>query len=141
MTKETNVADTLKERACIVMIGSFRFAIKPLNFLQIQEIGDLMRGIELNETDGTLLQFTLSKPEAARALQDVAVKAVFKGRIARKLIGWYIRRNLTSKVWNQVFNAILSEFDYRFFFQSLISLRGTTVSKKMNTSEVQVPGE
>ena len=141
MDKEQQVAEALTEKARKVKIGLFNFSVKPLNFVQIQEIGDIMRGVEITETEGTLIQFAVSKPKAAECIQQVAIKAIFRSRAARKMFGWYIRRNLTSKAWEQVFNAILAEFDYRFFFQSLISLRGTTVSKKTNTSEAQALGE
>lgn len=141
MKEEKKTSSVLTEKGTWVRFGLIPFYIRPLTLAQIWEIGELIQKCNAVELQGSFnpIEKMLKSHKDLRFLQKVVVKAVFRGSVARFLLGWYITKKTTMKRYNQVINFCAQSFEAPFFFQSMTSLRGLK-QVTMNTREVPRPG-
>lgn len=134
--KTAGVADTLAERGRVVLVGMLPIYARPLTLLQVQEIGEIAQG--MGEFDGgrneLLSQYAFKSSREAGLLIDAVVVALFRGRLNRLLLGWYVRKHLDSKALRACVALIADNFDYSFFFTSTIFLRGMKRREKEDDS-------
>lgn len=139
---ENKVTDTLSQKPVLVKVGNRTYKVKPLTLMQVYEIGELMKDVKSvdNSDNETLISHTLNNPNDARAYVEIAVKVLLRGRWKRALFGGYIRKHLNSESFRDVMNVIKDAFDYSFFLQSTIFLKGTFMTKKMEKEETRHGG-
>lgn len=124
------------------MIGCLPFRMKPLTLNQIWQIGELVQKCDKIDLQGEFyaIERMLESYTDIKILQDVVVKAIFRGSLARFLLGWYIRKKTTMKTYQRVISFCAMSFNAPFFFQSMTFLRGAR-RVTMNTREAQVLGD
>lgn len=131
----------MTEKGTWVRFGLIPFYIRPLTLAQIWEIGELIQKCKAVELQGSFnpIEKMLESHKDLHFLQKVVEKTIFRGSVARFLLGWYIRKRTTMKRYKQVITFCAQSFDAPFFFQSLISLRGAR-QMTMNTAEATARG-
>lgn len=131
----------MTEKGTWVRFGLIPFYIRPLTLAQIWEIGELIQKCKAVELQGSFnpIEKMLESHKDLHFLQKVVEKAIFRGSVARFLLGWYIRKRTTMKRYKQVITFCAQSFDAPFFFQSLISLKGAR-QMTMNTAEATARG-
>lgn len=133
-------AKVLSEEGKDVKVGSKTFKVKPITMLTMAKIGDCMEGFNIADAEGTKLSFVVSDGVTKRA-NEIAKAVLLDTKWKRMLYSGYIDRHLDSESWKAVYDYIVSEFDYDFFLQSLISLSGMTAPKKASTNEAHPHGQ
>ena len=109
---------------------------------QVIEIGELASNMsELDSEEmNNLFRHVFTNTVETECMQEVALIALFRSRIFRKVFGWYIRRKLNTKTLKKCWSVIHDTFDYAFFFDSTVSLRGMKWTRKEQTEET-APGD
>lgn len=142
MEEKKSTSEVITEKGAWCLFGWLPFRLRPLTLSQIWEIGEIVQQCDKLDLQGEFyaIERMLSAYKDLKHLQDIVVKAVFRGSVARFLFGWYIRKHTTMNVYRRVISFCAKSFDAPFFFQSLTFLRG---AKKvtMNTREAQVHGD
>lgn len=140
----TQTTDTLAERGKVIRVGFLPIYARPLTLLQVQEIGEEMEAVDIKDIEEkeykTESAFVLTHPENAKAMANAVVKALFRKKWKRRLLGGYIKNHLTSKTFSEVYASIQASFDYNFFILGLIFLQGTA-KKKEEKEESQTSTE
>ena len=141
MKEEKKTSSVMTEKGTWVRFGLIPFYIRPLTLAQIWEIGELIQECKAVELQGSFnpIEKMLESHKDLHFLQKVVEKAIFRGSVARFLLGWYIRKRTTMKRYKQVITFCAQSFDAPFFFQSMTFLRGAK-RVTMNTREAQVHG-
>lgn len=141
MEEKKSTSEVISEKGAWCLFGWLPFRLRPLTLSQIWEIGEIVQQCDKLDLQGEFyaIERMLSAHKDLKHLQNIVVKAVFRGSVARFLFGWYIRKHTTMNVYKRVISFCAKSFDAPFFFQSLTFLRG---AKKvtMNTREAQVLG-
>ena len=142
MDNDKKTSEVIKEKGIWVMFGCIPIRIKPLTLSQIWEIGEIVSKCEVVELNGKFnaIEKMLSYHEELKHLQEIVIKAVFRGSVARFLFGRYIKHKTTMNVYKQVVAFCAQSFDAPFFFQSMTFLRGAK-EVTMNTREAQARGD
>lgn len=139
---DKSTTNTFSEKGTWVRFGIIPFYIRPMTLKQIWEIGELVNKCGIIELQGQFnaIEQLLKHSEDLKKIQKVVITAIFRSSISRVLMGWYIKKKTTMKMYQRVITICAKSFDAPFFFQSMISLRG---AKKvaMNTHEVQAHGD
>lgn len=138
---EKKTSDVLTEKGVWIKFGLLPLHIKPLNLSQIWEIGEIVSKCEVVELSGKFnaIEKMLAYHDELKNLQEIVIKAVFRGSVARFLLGRYIKSKTTMNVYKQIIAFCAQSFDAQFFFQSMTFLRGAK-EVTMNTREAQVRG-
>ena len=139
----TQTTDTISERGKFFMIGLLPVYAKPLTLSQVIEIGELasnMSELDSEEEMNNLFRHVFTNTVETECMQEVALIALFRSRILRKIFGWYIRRKLNTKTLKKCWIVIHDTFDYAFFFDTTVSLRGMKWTRKEQTEET-APGD
>lgn len=139
----TQTTDTISERGKFFMIGLLPVYAKPLTLSQVIEIGELasnMSELDSEEEMNNLFRHVFTNTVETECMQEVALIALFRSRILRKAFGWYIRRKLNTKTLKKCWSVIHDTFDYAFFFDATVSLRGMKWTRKEQTEET-APGD
>lgn len=142
MDNEKKTSEVITEKGIWVMFGCIPVRIKPLTLSQIWEIGEIVSKCEIVELNGKFnaIEKMLSYHDELKRLQEIVIKAVFRGSVARFLFGRYIKGKTTMNVYKQVIAFCAQSFDAPFFFQSMNFLRGSK-EVTMNTREVRARGD
>ncbi len=142
MKQEKKTSAVLTEKGIWVRFGFIPFYIRPLTLAQIWEIGELIQQCKAVELQGSFnpIEKMLESHKDLHFLQKVVIKAIFRGSVARLLLGWYIRKRTTMERYKRVITFCAKSFDAPFFFQSMTFLRGAK-RVTMNTHEAQVHGD
>ena len=138
MKKDTKTADTMIEKPYRMRVGMFLFKVRPLNMSQVIEIGELasyMKEFDAENENGNIARYAYKNTEDVELIQDIAVIAMFRNRLKRRIFGRYVKKRLTTYVLKQCFTAIYDTFDYAFFFTSSIFLRGVAATQRKNEEE------
>lgn len=137
-----STANTISEKSIWVLFGWVPFRMKPLSLEQIWQIGELVQKCNKIDLQGEFyaIERMLESYKDIKILQDVVVKAIFRGSLARFLFGWYIRKKTTMKTYQRVISFCAMSFNAPFFFQSMSFLRGA-LKVTMNTREAQAHGD
>lgn len=135
---QTRTADTITERGYFVFVGILPIYVRPLTFGQVVEIGELASMLEDYdaETDTkNMAKYVIEHTADVELLQEIAIIALFRSKIKRRLFGWYIRRHMNTRNYKKAFKAIYGTFDYAFFFTSSLFLKEIkkTVGMKSDT--------
>lgn len=135
MENNTKITDTLSERPEIIMIGLLPIVSKPLTYLQIQEIGEKAEKMgEYEVMKGeTLSEYTFKNSKAASLLMDSVIISLFRSKINRFIFRRYVKKHLDSKTMKRCVGRIQESFDFAFFFNSTVFLRGMKRKKKEMT--------
>lgn len=146
---KTKTTDALGEKAQRIKIGRLTFKVKPLTLLQVKEIGEELEGVDLSDFDENktinsndsedvanvkrammVQSYVFSKHEGIESMTNALIKSLFRSDFKRKLFGWYIRKNLTMENYGRIYANLHANFDFAFFLQSLIFLKGATMTEK-----------
>lgn len=132
----------MTERGTWVKFGWIPFRLRPLTLAQIWEIGEEISKCGMLELTGTFnaVEVMLSRHEDVRRLQRVIIIALFRSRVMRRLLGWWIRRKTTMERYERVIDFCARSFSAPFFFQSMTFLRGAK-DVTTNTREAQARGD
>ncbi len=136
---DTNTTDALSEKSSFVMVGMLPIVVKPLTVLQVQRIGEIAEAMgEYEETDDDLLtRYAFRNNREAGLLADAVVVSLFRSRINRFLFGGYVKRHLDSKTLRKCVTIMRDNFDFRFFFQGTVFLRGMRRKRTEKETEGQ----
>lgn len=134
---EHRTTETLSERSEVVRIGLLPIISKPLTLLQVQELGEIAEqmGEDDPDPDQLLSDYAFHNSRAAKLLSDAIVVSLFRRRLSRWLFGGYVRRHLNSNAMRRCMARIRGTFDFGFFFNSTIFLRGMRRKRTAETSE------
>lgn len=132
------VAETLTEQATKIKVGRFNFKIKPLTLAQIYELGALTNEMDSENVETekvvNMVSTALSNYENAKILTEVFIISAFRSHWGRKLWGWYIRKHITVKAYEQFLPALMLSFNANFFLTSIIFLHQTTKITESQTT-------
>lgn len=133
MEKDLSATDTLNERGKWIRIGWLVMYARPLVLSQVIEIGEMasyMQEYDTDEEKQNIADFTFRNSYDVETLQEVAIIALFRSKMMRKMFGWYVRKRMNTKTLKKCFSIIYDTFDYAFFFKSSIFLSGIKMKKK-----------
>lgn len=137
-----STANTFSEKGTWIKFGCIPFYVRPMTLKQIWEIGELVNKCNIIELQGQFnaIEQLLKHSDDLKKIQKVVATAVFRSRLMRFLLGWYLIKKTTMSKYQEVITYCAKSFEAPFFFQSMISLRG---AKKvaMNTHEAQAHGD
>lgn len=135
--KETKVTDTLSEKSGFMFVGMLPIRIRPITLYQVEEMGELAEEMSVydeNEIEKSELisSYTFSRKNDVKTLLDVIIVSLFRRRICRFLFGLYVKKRIDSELMKICVLRIKDTFDFAFFFNASIFLRGM---KKQKTEE------
>lgn len=130
--KERKVGDAVIEKPLILKLGAIPVKVKPLTLAQIIEIGDIaadMVDVDITDTATFAEALKMGHLQGDKVFSICEVVA-FRSRWRRRLLGWLLRRRMTSKVYQQLISWLYSTFDFGFFLTSLVFMRGIRTKTK-----------
>lgn len=136
--------DVLTEKPIVVRFGLLFFVIRPMTMAQIYEIGAIVEKTEGIDLDGDFNPIVkmLESYKDVKHCSDVIVTMIFRSRIMRKLLGWYIKKHLTMERYRKIIEFGALSFQAAFFLTSFTFLKGTKeVTKPTNTAKATVHGD
>lgn len=141
------VSDILSEKPLWIRIGLLPLRIKPVTLSQIYEMGAIANDIDSKDIEGKekfyVLAETLKHYNDARLMTDIFMVCAFRSRLVRKLLGWYVRHNLTLMHFQELMTYLTRSLNINFFLTSIISLRRTSLMTEpsLTTAHGQQSGE
>lgn len=139
----TKAIDTIEEKGSFFLIGMLPVYARPLTLSQVIEIGEIsayMREAGEIKDGRDIFKFTFDSPIDVECLQEIAVVALFRSRLKRKVFGWYVRRKMNTRTLKKCMSVVFETFDYAFFFNASISLRGVKKIVGVKATETH-PGD
>lgn len=126
---DTKTIDTITEKGRFFLIGLLPLHVRPLTLSQVIEIGEITS--YMNEAgdvkDGKdIFKFAYNSPIDVECLQEIALVAIFRNKIKRKMFGWYVRKRMNTRTLKKCMSMVFESFDYAFFFNASVFLRGVT---------------
>ena len=144
MDKITRTSDAITEKPMSIRIGLLLFVLRPMTMAQIYEIGALIEnneGLDLKGEFNPIVEM-LSRYKDIKTCSDVSILMLFRSRIMRKMLGWYVRHNLTMDKYQKIIEYGAMTFKAAFFLTSFSFLKGTKeATKTTNTAGVTARGD
>lgn len=132
------VVKTLAEASIKIKVGSFRFKIKPLTFMQIQEMGvygnDIKKPTWKEGDKINILPLLFEYSESAALMCEIFIVCAFRKQWARKIWGNYIRKHLTQTSFNKLIQFISGSFNANFFLTSITFLTQMKIMTEPKTT-------
>ena len=136
------VARTLAEQSVRIRVGAFRFKVKPLTFMQIQQMGVFANDIKAPTwKDGqktNILPLLFEHADSARLMSEIFIVCAFRKSWTKRLFGWYIRKRLDILAFNELIKFISTSFNANFFLTSITFLTQTKIMTEPITTR---PGQ
>lgn len=125
------VARTLAEQSVRIKVGMFRFKVKPLTFMQIQQMGVFANDIKTPTwKDGqkvNILPLLFEHADSARLMSEIFIVCAFRKSWTKWLFGRYIRKHLDILAFNELIKFISTSFNANFFLTSITFLTQTKI--------------
>lgn len=125
------VARTLAEQSVRIRVGMFRFKVKPLTFMQIQQMGVFANDIKAPTwKDGqkvNILPLIFENADSARLMSEIFIVCAFRKSWTKWLFGRYIRKHLDILAFNELIKFISTSFNANFFLTSITFLTQTKI--------------
>ena len=130
------VSQALSETPISIKIGKTSFKARPLTLSQIYEMGAIANEINAEgleeKKEVRIIAELIEHYKDAKIMQEVFIVCLFRSRWKRRMFGWYVRRKLTIRIFQQLMTYISQTFDASFFLTSLIFLRQTKMMTEPN---------
>lgn len=132
------VVRTLAEQSVRIKVGMLRFKIRPLTFMQIQQMGvfanDIKEPTWKNGEKINIVPLLLEHADSARLMSEIFIVCAFRKSWTKWLFGRYIRRHLDVLPFNALIKFISSSFNANFFLTSIIFLTQTKIITEPTTT-------
>ena len=129
--------DTLSEEGKVIVVGLLPIYAKPLTLLQVQELGEISEKLgeyDVNDEE-YISSYVFNNSRNVGLVADAIVVALFRSKVNRFLLGWYVKKHLDTTTYKKCFEQIRSTFDFGFFFTSSVFLRGMRRKAKMENNQ------
>lgn len=128
---KSKVARTLAEQSTRIKVGLFRFKVKPLTFMQIQQMGVFANDIKAPTWEKgqkiNILPLLFEHADSARLMSEIFIVCAFRKSWAKWLFGRYIRKHLDILAFNELIKFISTSFNANFFLTSITFLTQTKI--------------
>lgn len=124
---DTKTIDTITEKGRFLLIGALPLYVRPLTLSQVIEIGEITSNMSELDADfdlSNIYKSIFDNTVETECVQEVALIALFRSRMIRKLLGWYVKSVMSTKTLKKCMEVIHETFDFAFFFETSIFLRG-----------------
>lgn len=144
MNTQEKVAETISEKPRFIRFGIIPFMVRPATLTQIWEVGALVQDMNYTEMHGRVntLQVLLESHNDVRLCSQLVIILVFRSKLMRILLGWYVRHHLNVSRFKEVVNFMAVSFNATFFLTTFIFLKGTRqITTPTNTQEATARGD
>ena len=134
--KKQRTSDVISEKPRLIRFGFLFFLMRPLTLSQIWETGRVLEKMNLKDVidRDNMVALILGQPDNVKLSAEVITHMMFRSLPMRKLFGWYVKKNLTMKLYRKALEYYLVSLHPAFFLISFTSLKGVKeVTKLTNT--------